>query len=100
MLRNLIYFAIFTSIIVLSVLVFGIYHNGVTSTISKDTNVIISPIPPSFDEKTIKEITGRTIVPADLSQTRGNASASATPVVLPTVPVPTVTTVATTSAAL
>ncbi len=81
MLKNLLYFAIFTTLIVSSWVVFGIYHSSVTSTITPDTTLIITPIPSSFDTKTINNIKTRQIIPADISLARsgGVASKSGTP---------------------
>jgi len=78
MIRNLLYFAIFTTIIVASWLIFGIYHFSVTSTINEDTSIVITPIVGKFDQATINKIKSRSQVLVDLSETR-NASGISTP---------------------
>ena len=93
MIRNLLYFAIFTTIIVASWLIFGIYHFTITSTINEDTGIIISPIPGKFDQATIDKLKTRKQIIVDLSETRNNSGTS-TPAasikseILPT-PIPT-----------
>ena len=88
--KNLLYIAVLTTAIVVSWIVFGIYHNSITSTIQPDTNVIITPIPGNFDLETIEKIRARQIVRADLSE--NSAVASAAPVIkrpTPTISSPT-----------
>lgn len=77
MFKNLLYLAIFTSFVVVSWIGFEVYNSSVTSTITPDKSIIITPIPASFDMGTIISIKSKKIIPADLSQ---NASRSAVPV--------------------
>lgn len=46
-------------IFILSWIIFSIYHNSATSTISQSLNQNIIPITPDFDSKTIDEIKER-----------------------------------------
>lgn len=66
MLKNLTYIGIFTFVIILSWIAFGVYHSYVTSTIGSDTQVLISPIPAHFDLTVVKQISERQIINADL----------------------------------
>lgn len=66
MLKNLLYFAILTTVIVISWITFGIYHNNITSTISPDTSIRISPIPANFDIETITNLKSKEVIQADL----------------------------------
>lgn len=60
----------------------SIYHSGVSSTISENTNKDIAPIAPTFDTKTIDKLKSREkIVPSfDLE------SVAPTSIILPTLP--------------
>lgn len=46
-------------ILVLIWIGFSIYHNAVTSTIPEVLNIQITPIPPTFDERTILNLKNR-----------------------------------------
>jgi hypothetical protein len=98
--KGLLYLSIFTAAVVISWIIFGIYHNNTTSTISRDKELIITPIPPNFDEETVNKIKLRKIVEADLSSGKRTASGSSTiaeeePLPLPTQVSPTTTPIAT-----
>lgn len=69
MFKNLLYFSILTSVIVISWIGFEVYNSHVTSTISADQSIIITPIPPTFNQETILLIKSKKIVPANLSET-------------------------------
>lgn len=69
---------------------FSVYHNSVTSTISDDVNIQISPISPTFDEKTISNLKKRNnvipnyqISPIPTSSPTVQASPSAIPTTTP-----------------
>lgn len=68
MLKNLLYFAIFSTFLVLVVIGLNIYHNFTTSTVSSDASIQIIPITPSFDVKTIKMLKSRTGIPVNLQE--------------------------------
>lgn len=83
MLKNLLYITAFTFAIIISWIAFGIYHSFTTSTISSDANILITPIPPRFDDKTLERVSSRKSVSVDLGKTRTEASTTPrlTPVV-------------------
>lgn len=68
MLKNLLYFAIFSTFLVLVVVGLNVYHNFTTSTVANDTSIKIVPITPSFDIKTIKMLESRLSIPVNLSE--------------------------------
>ena len=78
MIKNLLYFSILTSTVIISWIAFGIFHHWTYTTISADTSILITPIQPRFDEKIIKRITERKSVPADLEQVKPEATAAPT----------------------
>ncbi len=49
-------------ILVVAYLGFSVYHNSVTSTIPEVLNIQITPISPSFDQKTIDNIKKRRVI--------------------------------------
>lgn len=57
--KDLLFVAISFFILILIYLGFNIYHNSAVSTISESTNIQISPIAPSFDDKTISDLKKR-----------------------------------------
>lgn len=91
MIKNIVYLAVFTFIIILSWIAFGIYHSYTTSTISSDTGILISPIPAHFDLDVVKNLKSRKVVPADLSAQSPHATGAATTTVTPTQAQPTPT---------
>lgn len=68
MLKNLLYFALLTTVFVLSWIGFGIYDNFTKSTISSDTQIRIIPISATFDTKTIDSLKTKKAIPADLQE--------------------------------
>lgn len=70
--KNLLYLAILTTIVVLSWVGFGIYNASVTSTITSDTSIAITPIPRDFNKSTIVSIKNKKVIPVDLSQKRSD----------------------------
>jgi hypothetical protein len=74
MLKSLLYLAIMTTAVVASWIGFAIYHNSVTSTISSDTSIRITPIDAQFDKETIETIRQKRVIRADLSETRVEVS--------------------------
>lgn len=76
--KNILYIAIFTTAVVISWLIFGLYHNSTASTIAPDTRIIITPIPPKFDSDVISKIKTRQVVNADLSTDKKAASSTPT----------------------
>ncbi len=87
MLKNLYYIAILTFVVVVSWIGFEVYNSNVTSTITADKSVIITPIPPEFNQAMIIAIKSKKIVPANLSE---NASRSAVSTITSPTPTPTV----------
>lgn len=67
MIRNILYITIFTAFIVLLWIVFSIKYTLDTSTISQQTSIQISPIPPTFDQTTLQELETRSKVNVNLS---------------------------------
>lgn len=76
MIKNILYIAIFSTILVGALIAFGIYHNQVTTTIEPDTQILITPIPPNFDQKVIDSLQTRQIIQADLGQARSISTPS------------------------
>lgn len=66
--KGLLYLAILTATVVGSWIGLSIHHEVTTSTISSDTSIIITPIPPSFDRETIEAIKTKKIIKADLTE--------------------------------
>ncbi len=81
MLKNLTYLSTFTFIIILSWVAFGIYNTYTQTTINKDTQILITPIPAKFDLDVVNSITSRIVIEADLGSARKSATSSG---VLPT----------------
>lgn len=77
MIKNLLYFAIFTSVVVVLWIAFTILHNHYTSTISPATADSIVPIQPTFDTSVINTLTTRQRISVDLSQQSPLSSRSA-----------------------
>ncbi len=67
--KNLFYFAVLTSVVVVTWIAAVIYFNVTTSTIPEDTNVHSIPIEPTFDRETLNQLESRVDVPVDLSLT-------------------------------
>jgi hypothetical protein len=82
MIKNLLYFSIITTIVIISWISFGVYHSFTASTIAHDTSILITPIPGRFDDATIRRITTRHVIQADLSQKK-LGTPSATPTLTP-----------------
>ena len=78
MFKNLLYLAVFTTVVVASWIGFEVYNSTVTSTISEDKNIIITPIPQSFDEETIFSIKNKKLINANLSDQKASGSAVTT----------------------
>jgi hypothetical protein len=90
MLKNLLYFAILTTFVVMCWVGFGIYHNSITSTISESTTKSIIPISPRFDIETIAKLKSKKVIRADLSSSQ---IATPTPTIITTPsPTPEITT--------
>jgi len=68
MLKNLFYFALLTTVFVLSWIGFGIYDNFTKSTISSDTQIRIIPISSTFDTKTIDSLKTKKVITVDLQE--------------------------------
>lgn len=75
MLKNLVYFAFFTTFVVLVWVGLGIYHNFSTSTIPTNVSVQIKPLPASFNTDALDSLKTRLIVPPDLNQAAASRSA-------------------------
>src|SRR4051812_17228223 len=76
MIKNLVYLAAFTFVIILSWIGFGIYHAYTSSTITHDTSILISPIPAHFNLEIVRDIANRKVIPADLASSSPVASTS------------------------
>lgn len=79
MIRNFLAFAVLTTFVVVSWIIFTITHSVTTTTISKDVSIIISPIPNSFDKETINMLKTKSTVQADINEKR----IQITPTILP-----------------
>jgi hypothetical protein len=77
MIKNLLYFAIFTSAVVVLWIVLTIVHNHYTSTIPPATADSIIPIQPTFDTSVINTLTTRQQISVDLSRQSPLSSRSA-----------------------
>lgn len=57
--RDVLFLVIPFFMLVLIFIIFSVYHNSVTSTISENLNIQITPIAPDFNQKTISDIKKR-----------------------------------------
>lgn len=74
-----------TSILILAWIVITIFNSANNSTIDDNLTTQIVPIQPTFDEKTINLLKGRTqVVPQNTLENTDEASTAATPTVEPT----------------
>lgn len=80
--KNFIYLSILTAFVVLCWIIFSIVHNSTTSTISQDTGIIINPISPRFDLKTLDDMKQRKNLSVNLEEEITSGSA-ATPILTP-----------------
>ncbi len=78
MLKNLLYITLLTFAIIVSWIAFGIYHSFTTSTISSDASILITPIPPRFDDQALERVKSRKSVSIDLGKSRSVASTTPT----------------------
>lgn len=85
--KDFIYLSALTSFVVFSWIVFSIVHNLSNSTIPPNTSILITPIPASFDRKTLDEIKKRKNLSVNLEE---SLVASTTPIPTST-PIPTPT---------
>lgn len=86
--KDIIFILVSGFFLVIAWIGFNIYHNSKTSTIPEATSIQITPITPSFDQKTIKEIKTRRNVQAIFegkSTPTPTATNSAIPTTLPTI---------------
>ncbi len=99
MIKGLLYIAILTTTVIISWVIFSVYDNSVTSTISSDTSIAITPIPPNFDTDTLNMLKSKNIVSVDLEKNRPASSQSAdiSPTVVPTQAITPTKTVSTSS---
>lgn len=77
--KNFVYLGILTVVIVASWIGFSVYNNYTTSTISSDTKIRITPIPPAFDQETIENLRTKRIVDSNLDEARTEVPATTTP---------------------
>lgn len=80
--KDLLFVAVSFFILILIYFGFNIYHNLAVSTISEDTNIQISPIAPSFDDKTISELKKRNNVSPAYQLTPSQTTLVPSPTVL------------------
>src|SRR5437870_2995135 len=84
MLKNILYISIFTAIVVASSALLSIYHSIKSNETAPDSNIQISPIPPTFDSTTVNSLNARLQVAVDLSAKLTTATIAATPQFTPT----------------
>lgn len=89
MLKNIVYLAAFTLVVIFSWVAFGLYNSWITTTINKQTQILITPIPASFDLGVIENITNRSVIQADLTSSRASATGAAN--IAPGTPTPAIT---------
>lgn len=65
--KNLFYFAVLTTFVVITWIAATIYFSITDSTIPQDTNLYSTPIDPTFDTETLSALGNRVSVPVDLS---------------------------------
>lgn len=67
MLKNLIFLFGFSTFVTVVLISTTLFHNSVTSRISKANQVRIEPINPSFDSETLESLDGRQTITVNLS---------------------------------
>ena len=67
MLKNLLLLSIFSVVIAVTIVTINIYLGQLKTTVSPSVEKIISPISPSFDVQTIKELRQRISIPVNLN---------------------------------
>lgn len=77
--KNFIYLSILTAFVVLCWIIFSIFHNSTTSTISQDTSITINPIKPLFDLKTLDQLKQRKNLSVNLETEIASGSSIMTP---------------------
>lgn len=75
MLKNLVYFSIFTTFVVLVWISLTIYHSFTSSTITQDVNIQITPLNPTFNIGVISGLSAREKLSVDLSSNLSTSSA-------------------------
>ncbi len=71
MFKNLILLSGFSAFVVFAIIALSIYHTRTTSTLTPITQAYSTPIEPSFDEKTLRELKNRNTVTVDLKGKSG-----------------------------
>ncbi len=79
MFKSLLYIAILTTAVVISWIGFTVHHSHTTSTISPDTKIRITPIPPSFNKEVIERIKAKKVISTDLDEDRAIISITPEP---------------------
>ncbi len=74
MIKGLLYIVALTTVVVVSWIIFSVYHSYTTSTITQDTSIGITPIPAKFDTQTLDKLKEKNQVEVDLSKDRVNIS--------------------------
>lgn len=68
--KNIVYLAILTTVVVASWIGFSVHHSYTTSTIGSDTKIRITPIAPQFDKTTVERLRAKKVINVDLNQKR------------------------------
>lgn len=66
--KNILYIAILTTVVVATWIFSNVWHSLVTPTIAEDTSQYSTPITPMFDTQTLEQLGSRILVPVDFSQ--------------------------------
>lgn len=69
MIKNILYISIFTVFAVTVWIGLNIYHGYTNTTVSKDVNIRVVPIDPSFDLETLNRLKERKSVPVSFTET-------------------------------
>lgn len=80
MLKNIAYLSIFTTFVVLVWISLTVYHSFTSSTITRDVDIQILPLSPTFNTSVIESLQAREPLPVNLSTTISTPSAVTTPV--------------------
>lgn len=78
--KDLLFLVISSFTLIVFWIIFNIYHNSVTSTISESLIIQIAPINPSFDMKTLNSLKSRT----QISPIYTSSSTNSATIIIPT----------------
>lgn len=80
MLKNITYLSIFTTFVVLVWISLTVYHSFTASTITRDVDIQILPLSPTFNTSVIESLQAREPLPVNLSITISTSSAITAPI--------------------